>query len=57
MKEALALHLAALVEDGDAVPHPKGVQAYLEAASDSDGEEYYLTHVIVHDVLPPLVAA
>lgn len=56
MREALALHLQAMLEDGEEVP-PQGVQSYLDAIHDSEGEEYYLTHVTVASILPDSVSA
>jgi predicted RNase H-like HicB family nuclease len=43
MGSALAWHLA----DVDELPKPRGVDAYLDALRDSEGEEFYLTHVAV----------
>lgn len=57
MREALALHLQAMLEDGEEVPPPQGVQSYLDAIHDSEGEEYYLTHVAVANILPDSVSA
>jgi hypothetical protein len=47
MRSALALHLAE-VED---LPQPRGIDAYLEALQDSAGEEFYLTHVAIAQVV------
>ncbi len=47
MRSALALHLANL-ED---LPKPRGIDAYLEALNDSEGETFYLTHVSVNSVM------
>ncbi|NJM27958.1 MAG: type II toxin-antitoxin system HicB family antitoxin [Pseudanabaena sp. RU_4_16] len=47
MRSALALHLAGI---GD-LPQPRGIDAYLEALRDSEGEEFYLTHVAVETVI------
>jgi len=43
MRSSLALHLA----DVDELPLPRGIDAYLEALRDSEGEEFYLTHIAV----------
>jgi hypothetical protein len=43
MRSALALHLA----DTETLPKPRGIDAYLDALRDSEGEEFYLTHVSV----------
>ncbi|CAN1210633.1 type II toxin-antitoxin system HicB family antitoxin [Tumidithrix helvetica PCC 7403] len=43
MRSALALHLV----DRDELPKPRGIDAYLDALRDSEGEEFYLTHVSV----------
>jgi predicted RNase H-like HicB family nuclease len=47
MRSALALHLA----DIEDLPKPRGIDAYLEALSDSDGETFYLTHVLVESII------
>ena len=52
MKSALALHLRAIVEDGEEIPKPKGVQSYIEAEKESSGEEYFITHIALQSVLP-----
>ncbi len=43
MRSALVLHLA----DVDELPKPRGIDAYLDALRDSEGEEFYLTHIAV----------
>jgi predicted RNase H-like HicB family nuclease len=43
MRSALVLHLADAIE----LPKPLGIDAYLDALRDSEGEEFYLTHVSV----------
>jgi predicted RNase H-like HicB family nuclease len=43
MRSALALHLA----ETETLPKPRGIDAYLDALRDSEGEEFYLTHVSV----------
>jgi len=55
MKAALTMHLQALVEDGDEIPHPRGIQSYLDAERDSADEEYFITHLVVDSVLPERV--
>ncbi len=57
MKEGLAFHLESLIEDGDPLPHPRGVQSYLDAVRSSGGDEYFLTHIDVDSVRPDLVPA
>ncbi len=51
MKTALKLHLRALLDDGEEIPSPRGVQSYLEAEKDSSGEEYFITHIAIESVL------
>ncbi len=41
MRSALMLHL----RDMESVPLPRGIDAYLDALRDSEGEEFYLTHL------------
>lgn len=57
IKSALAFHLQGLLEDGEEIPKPRGVQSYLDAERDSEGEEYFITHIVVKDVLPDRVLA
>lgn len=52
MKSALVLHLRSMADDGEELPEPRGIAAYLEAVSASEGEEYFLTHIAVEDVAP-----
>ena len=52
MKSALVLHLRSIIEDGEEIPKPKGIQSYLDAERDSEGEEYFITHIGVESVLP-----
>jgi hypothetical protein len=46
----LGLHLA----DIDELPKPRGIDAYLDALRDSEGEEFYLTHIAVADLIADL---
>jgi hypothetical protein len=55
MKAALALHLRGLIEDGEEIPKPRGIQSYLDAERDSAGEEYFITHIAVESVQPERV--
>jgi predicted RNase H-like HicB family nuclease len=57
MKSALAFHLQGLLEDGEEIPKPRGVQAYLDAEKESEGEEYFITHITVKDLFPDRVLA
>lgn len=41
MRSALIFHL----RDTESVPQPRGIDAYLDALRDSEGEEFYLTHL------------
>jgi predicted RNase H-like HicB family nuclease len=43
MRSALILHLA----DVDELPKPRRIDAYLDALRDSEGEEFYLTHISI----------
>ncbi|GBE76747.1 hypothetical protein myaer87_39740 [Microcystis aeruginosa NIES-87] len=47
MRSALALHLA----DVENLPQPRGIDAYLEALQDSEGEAFFLTHIPIDQVL------
>jgi predicted RNase H-like HicB family nuclease len=45
MKEAMELHLEGIVEDGDPIPRPSGVESYREVMRESDSTDYLLAHV------------
>lgn len=45
MKEALELHFEGMVEDGDALPEPGGVNSYRDVMKDLDLDQYFLAHV------------
>jgi predicted RNase H-like HicB family nuclease len=45
MKKALELHFEGMVEDGQPIPKPRGVDSYLEAMKDLDVDRYLLGHV------------
>jgi predicted RNase H-like HicB family nuclease len=47
MRLALVLHLA----DVDNLPKPRGIDAYVDALRDSEGEEFYLTHIAVASLI------
>ena len=40
MRSALVFHL----QDSESIPSPRGIDAYLDALRESEGEEFYLTH-------------
>ena len=41
MRSALVFHL----QDSESIPSPRGIDAYLDALRESEGEEFYLTHI------------
>jgi predicted RNase H-like HicB family nuclease len=45
MKNALEFHFEGMVEDGDAIPKPGGVNSYREVMKDLDTDQYLLAHV------------
>ena len=57
IKSALEFHLQGLLEDGEEIPKSRGIQSYLDAEKESEGEEYFMTHVSVKDILPETVLA
>jgi predicted RNase H-like HicB family nuclease len=57
MKSALMFHLRGLLAEGEEIPKSRGVESYLDAERESEGEEYYITHIAVKDVLPERVLA
>ena len=40
MRSALVFH----PQDSTSIPQPRGIDAYLDALRESEGEEFYLTH-------------
>jgi predicted RNase H-like HicB family nuclease len=45
MKNALKLHFEGMVEDGEPIPQPGGVDSYREVMKDLDLDKYFLAHV------------
>ncbi len=45
MKKALELHFEGMVEDGEPIPQPGGVDSYREVMKDLDLDQYFLAHV------------
>jgi predicted RNase H-like HicB family nuclease len=45
MKKALALHFEGMIEDGDPIPKPGGVESYRAVMKDLDVDRYLLGHV------------
>jgi predicted RNase H-like HicB family nuclease len=45
MKKALELHFEGMVEDGDPIPQPGGVDSYRAVMKDLDLDQYFLAHV------------
>ena len=45
MKKALEFHFEGMVEDGDPIPKPSGVDSYREVMKDLDVDLYFLGHV------------
>ena len=45
MKESLELHFEGMLEDGDPLPKPGGVDSYREVMKDLDLDHYFLAHV------------
>lgn len=45
MKKALELHFEGMMEDGEAIPKPGGVDSYRQAMKDLDVDHYFLAHV------------
>jgi predicted RNase H-like HicB family nuclease len=41
MRSALVYHL----QDSESIPLPRGIDAYLDALRESEGEEFYLTYI------------
>ncbi|MEI6330236.1 MAG: type II toxin-antitoxin system HicB family antitoxin [Pseudanabaena sp. ELA645] len=57
MQSALSFHIQAITNDEETIPQPRGIQSYLEALENSEGEEFFITYINVQSVLPELVAA
>lgn len=45
MKKALDLHFEGMVEDGDPLPKPGGVDSYRDILKDVNSDQYFLAHV------------
>src|SRR6266481_2327037 len=45
MKKALELHFEGMVEDGDPLPKPGGVDSYRDVMKELDLEHFFLAHV------------
>jgi predicted RNase H-like HicB family nuclease len=45
MKKALEMHFEGMVEDGEPIPQPRGVDSYREVRKDLDLDQYFLAHV------------
>ncbi len=45
MRGALVLHFEGMMEDGDPIPRPSGVNSYREAMREPDADQYLLAHV------------
>ena len=56
MQSALSFHIQAIAKDEELIPQPRGIQSYLEALENSEGEEFFLTYINVQSVLSELVA-
>ena len=57
MKKALALHFEGMVEDGDPIPKPGGVDAYRDVMKDLDLDQYFLAHVQIDTSRFPVLAS
>lgn len=57
MKSALAFHLRGLIEEGEEIPKPRGIESYLEAEKDSEEEEYFIAYIATKDVEPERILA
>jgi predicted RNase H-like HicB family nuclease len=55
MQSALSFHIQAIAKDAEPIPQPRGIQSYLEALENSEGEEFFMTYINVQSVLPELV--
>jgi predicted RNase H-like HicB family nuclease len=45
LKKALEFHFEGMVEDGDPIPKPSGVDSYRKVMQDLDVDHYFLAHV------------
>lgn len=45
MKKALKFHFEGMLEDGDPIPSPGGVDSYRAALKELDWDQYFLAHV------------
>jgi predicted RNase H-like HicB family nuclease len=56
MKKALEFHFEGMVEDGEAIPQPGGVNSYRAAMKDLDVDQYFLGHVQIDTSRYPALA-
>lgn len=47
MKKALELHLEGMMEDGDPLPRPGGVDSYRDVLKDLEMDQFFLGHVAI----------
>jgi predicted RNase H-like HicB family nuclease len=52
MKEALEFHFEGMVEDGEPIPQPGGVQSYQNVLNDPELEGYVMAHVSIESPQP-----
>jgi predicted RNase H-like HicB family nuclease len=45
MKDAMDLHLEGIIDDGDPIPKPSGVESYREVMREIDSVGYFLAHI------------
>jgi predicted RNase H-like HicB family nuclease len=48
MKQALELHFEGMVEDGDPIPKPGGLDSYRDAMKDMEPDGSFLAHVQIN---------
>ena len=57
MQSALSFHLQAIANDNEPIPQPRGIESYVDALENSEGEEFFLTYINFQSVLPEFVIA
>ena len=56
MKAALELHFEGMIEDGEPIPKPGGVDSYRDVMKDLDFDQYLLAHVQIDTSQFPALA-
>src|SRR5438552_2507146 len=54
MRTALELHFEGMIQDGETIPNPGGVESYRKVMKDLDVDHFFLGHVQVQTAPRPM---